>query len=185
MGGQSARRGTSAAPPRRGRRLPGGALAWVIAAVAVAGCVAGVLLATASGPGGPPPARARQFLSFTACLLTDSAGLAGSPAAQVWAGMQDASLATHAKVEYLQSYGTTEAAAQPYLASLVQRRCSMVLAVGPAQVSAVTADAGRYPAVRFVAISGGLAARGVTMVDPVTGQVRANVASLIRADVQS
>jgi basic membrane lipoprotein Med (substrate-binding protein (PBP1-ABC) superfamily) len=147
--------------------------------------VAGVLVATASGSRATPPVRARQYLAFTACLLTDSHGVAGSPAAQVWAGMQDASLTTHAKAEYLPVYGTTAAAAQPYLASLIQRRCGMVLAVGTAQVSVVTADAGRYPQVRFVAIGAAPESRGVTTVDPADGQVRASVARLISAAVQS
>jgi len=160
-------------------------IAWVAAAVIVAGCVAGGLVATASRPGASPPARARQFLAFTACLLTDSRGVAGSPAAQVWAGMQDASLATHAKVEYLPAYGTTAAAAQPYLTSLIQRSCGVVLAVGAPQVSAVTAAAGRYPSVRFVAISGAPSSRNVTMVNPATEPVRATVSRLISAAVRS
>lgn len=165
--------------------MGGGVLAWVVAAVALAGCVTGVLIAVMSGSGAASPARARQYLSFTACLLTDSRGLAGPSAAQVWAGMQDASLATDAKVEYLPVYGTTAAAAQPYVASLVQRRCGMVLAVGAAPVSAVAADAGRYPAVRFVAIGATSGSRNVTTVDPANGQVRAGVARLIRAAVRS
>lgn len=182
---QGGRRGPRPRRPRSGRRLPGGALTWAVAAaVAVAGCVAGALVATAPGRA-TPPTRARQYLAFTACLLTDSDGVAGSPAAQVWAGMQDASLTTHAKAEYLPVYGTTAASAQPYLASLIQRRCGMVLAVGTAQVSALTADAGRYPRVRFVAISAAPDSRGVTTVDPADGQVRANVARLISAAVQS
>jgi basic membrane lipoprotein Med (substrate-binding protein (PBP1-ABC) superfamily) len=183
---RGALRGSRARRPGSGRRLPGGVLTWAVAAaVAVAGCVAGVLVATASGPRATPPVRARQYLAFTACLLTDSRGVTGSPAAQVWAGMQDASLTTHAKAEYLPVYGTTAAAAQPYLASLVQRRCGMVLAVGTAQVSAVTADALRYPQVRFVAISAVRGSRGVATVDPADGQVRASVARLISAAVQS
>ena len=162
------------------------AVTWAVAAaVAVAGCVAVALVVTAPGPRATPPTRARQYLAFTACLLTDSDGVAGSPAAQVWAGMQDASLTTHAKAEYLPVYGTTAAEAQPYLASLIQRRCGMVLAVGTAPVSAVTADAGRYPQVRFVAIGAAPQSRGVTTVDPADGQVRANVARLISAAVKS
>jgi basic membrane lipoprotein Med (substrate-binding protein (PBP1-ABC) superfamily) len=183
---RGAGRGSRAGRPRTGRRLPGGPATWaVVAAVAVAGCVAGVLTATASGSRATPPVRARQYLAFTACLLTDSRGVAGSPAAQVWAGMQDASLTTHAKAEYLPVYGSTAAAAQPYLASLIQRRCGMVLAVGAAQVTAVTVDAGRYPQVRFVAISATPGSRSVTTVDPADGQVRASVARLISAAVQS
>jgi hypothetical protein len=99
--------------------------------------------------------------------------------------MRNASLATHAKVEFLPVYGTTAAAAQPYVVSLVQRSCGVVLAVGAPQVSAVTADAGRYPYVRFVAISDEPSSQDVTMVNPATGQVSATVSRLIRAAVQS
>jgi basic membrane lipoprotein Med (substrate-binding protein (PBP1-ABC) superfamily) len=157
----------------------------VAVGVVVAGSVAGLLVATASRPGASPPARARQFLAFTACLLTNSRGVAGSPAAQVWAGMQDASLATHAKVEYLPAYARTAAAAQPYLTSLIQRSCGVVLAVGAPQVSAVTANAGRYPSVQFVAISGASSSRDVTMVNPAAGQIPATVSRLIRAAVRT
>jgi hypothetical protein len=38
--------------------------------------------------------RTRPYLAFTACLLTDDQGAAGMAAGPVWAGMQDASLAT-------------------------------------------------------------------------------------------
>ncbi|MGH3190248.1 MAG: hypothetical protein ACRDPY_35980 [Streptosporangiaceae bacterium] len=53
--------------------------------------MAGVLLV--SHHGAPAPS-ARQYLGFDACLLTGSRGLTGPQAAQAWAGMQDASLAT-------------------------------------------------------------------------------------------
>lgn len=37
-----------------------------------------------------PPPRARPYLEYTACLLTDGQGLAGPLSASVWGGMQDA-----------------------------------------------------------------------------------------------
>jgi len=70
--------------------------AIVVACAAVAG-----VLAVAHDRGSAP--RARQYLAFTACLLTGSRGLAGAKGAEAWAGMQAASLATRAKVEYLQA----------------------------------------------------------------------------------
>jgi hypothetical protein len=55
----------------------------------------------------------------------------GAAAAPVWAGMQDASLATHAKVQYLQVTGeATVGNALPYLATLVQRRYAVVFGAG-------------------------------------------------------
>src|SRR5947207_16029154 len=85
------------------------------------------------------PPRARQYLAFTACLLTGADGIAGADAAPVWAGMQDASAQTRAKVEYLSvSEPATKENAEPFLASLVSRQCDVVLVVGSAQVAAAS-----------------------------------------------
>jgi len=95
----------------------------------------------------------RQYLAFTACLLTDDQGVAGPAAAPVWAGMQDASLATRAKVQFLPAVAaSTPDAVAPYLASLLQRRCDLVLAVGSAEVGAASAGAKSHPSVRFVLV---------------------------------
>jgi hypothetical protein len=91
--------------------------------------------------------RARQYLDFTACLLTDADGVTGAQAAPVWAGMQDASQATHAKVQYLSVSGPqTVENAMPFLNSLAQGHCDLVVAVGDAPVAAVRAGAGKFPA---------------------------------------
>ncbi len=151
---------------------------WVAAAAAAVVLVA--VVTWALWPSELEP-RARPYLEYTACLLTDGHGVAGQPAAQVWAGMQDASLATHAKVQYLPVVGEETAAnASPYLASLVQRQCRVVVAVGPAQVAAVVADAPKYPGVRFAVVGGGASGGNVTSVSatPPDG-VRARVSALV------
>jgi hypothetical protein len=135
-------------------------------------------------PSTPAP-RARQYLAFTACLLTDERGLAGEQAVPVWAGMQDASLASRAKVQFLPATGaTTAAGVSPYLASLVQRHCDLIVAVGTPQVAAVSADAARYPDARFVAVGGGASGANVTTVgDTSPAGVRNRVGALVRAAV--
>ena len=138
---------------------------WWVWAIAAA-LVVGGLVTWLAWPSEPPPPRARPYLEFTACLLTDEKGLAGAQAAPVWAGMQEASLATHAKVQYQQVMGeATVANAQPYLAGLLQRQCAVVFAVGPAQVGAVAAQASKYPGVRFVVVGGSASGANVTVVD--------------------
>jgi hypothetical protein len=157
----------------------------VLVGVAVAASVG--LLTWMPWPAGPPAPRTRPYLGFTACLLTDGQGVAGPAAAPVWAGMQDASLATRAKVQYLAVAGeATVGNARPYLAGLVQRHCGLLLVTGPAQIAAVAADAGRYPSARFVTVGGGASTPNVTVVDATTAvAVQCRVAALVAAAVHA
>ncbi len=166
--------GRAAAPWRRlgtrGRVVTAGAVAVAAAAAVTAALLAG---------GGPQP-RARQYLAFTACLLTGPGGLADARAANAWAGLEKASLATRAKVQYLPvESGTTAAAAAPYLASLTTRHCSVVVAVGTAQVGAVAAAAARYRSVRFAVIGGGAAGPNVTAATGDAASVRSAIDALV------
>ena len=133
-----------------------------------------------------PAASARQYLDASACLLTGAQGVTGGPQAAAWLGTEDASLATHARVQYLAVRGpATKANALPYLASLLQRRCDVVIAVGSAQAAAAVAEAGRFPSVRFITVgapdgpAGPVA--GVTTVAAPAGQVRAAVNEAVAA----
>jgi hypothetical protein len=160
---------------------------WAGAAVVVLGALV-VWLVWPDKREAPP--RARPYLEYTACLLTDAQGVAGAAAAPVWAGMQDASLATHAKVQYLPVVGEASVGnALPYLATLVQRRCAVVFAVGPAQVAAVAADAAKHPEVRFVVAAGSGAGSpsgaNVTSIDSSEpAQVRGQADRLLRDAVR-
>jgi hypothetical protein len=141
----------------------------------------GLVVAWLAWPEEPEPPRARPYLEYTACLLTDGQGLAGSTAGSVWAGMQDASLATHAKVQYLAVPGeATVGNALPYLSGLVQRRCSVVFAVGAAQADAVRVDAPKYPKVRFVVLDGAARGANITALTGLSGdQLHARVRVLL------
>jgi len=158
---------------RRGRVLS----ASVTAIAVVAVCLVLILVAVSA-----PPPRARQYLAFTACMLTDSSGVAGASAAPAWAGMEDASLATHAKVEYQPVMsGSTEAAAQPVLASLVVQQCRVIVAAGQAPVAAVMADARQYRSVKFAVIA--TTTTGVTQADRPNVTVVAGSARAVRSAV--
>ncbi|MGD0608755.1 MAG: hypothetical protein ABSA53_34875, partial [Streptosporangiaceae bacterium] len=110
----------------------------------------------------------------------------GPQAAQAWAGMQDASLATRAKVEYLSAMGPqTTAATLPFLASLVQRNCNVIIAVGRAPLAAVSQDAPHYQAVRFVAVGGQASTGNVTMVSTTGPPIKAAVDRLVTSAVQA
>jgi basic membrane lipoprotein Med (substrate-binding protein (PBP1-ABC) superfamily) len=95
-------------------------------------------------------------------------------------------MATRAKVEYLPAMGPqTTAAALPFLASLVQRECNVIIAVGRAPLAAVSQDAARYQAVRFVAVGGQLSTRNVTVVSTTGAPIRTAVDRLVTSAVQA
>jgi len=130
----------------------------------------------------PTPPRARQYVDFDACLLTSSKGVAGDQAAQVWAGLQDASAATAVRVSFLPVVGQqTQANASPYLAGLVARKCRLILAVDAAPVAAVGADAARYPSVHFIVVGGPSTAANVRSI-PSGGDMRGTVRSTVVAE---
>lgn len=116
---------------------------------------AGIILLV-NGNSQQAPVRARQYAASQACLLTDSRGITSPQAATVWAGMEDASLATHAKVTYLSTFGPATAAnAIPYANSLIQEHCDVVLAVGAPQTGALWQLAPHTPKAYFVIVGSG------------------------------
>ena len=145
-------------------RLPGRlvllGLGTAVAGVGIGLAVSGGPLPWSSGGRALPPARARVYESVDACLLTGSQGLADPDASQAWAGMQDASKATSARVSYLAVTGpATQAQAAPFAGTLLVRGCKVVAASGTAERAAVLADAARFGSVPFVVEGAALAAR--------------------------
>ncbi|MCM2418126.1 BMP family ABC transporter substrate-binding protein [Streptomyces sp. RKAG293] len=150
---------------------------WVLVssgAVAVAVAVTAVLIASLSGGAGDrqlPPSRAREYSAQQACLLTPAQGLADAAVKPVWAGMQGASATTKAQVSYLAVAGEQTAAnAAPYLAALAARHCNVVLTVGAAPAGAVTVDAARFPATRFLVVGDHAVGANVSAVVPGSGE---------------
>lgn len=164
---------------------------WLGAALALAAGAVGLTVWATGGGGTAPASRARAYTSTQACLLTDASGVSAAPAAQVWAGMEDASLRTHAKVSYLAvSSPATSANALTFLGSLLVRNCDVVVATGSPEQAAVRAEAPKYPGVRFVLAGteegqGPVAAGNVAVASAgQSGQsgLRGAVAGLVEAD---
>lgn len=153
--------------------------ARLLTAVAGVGGVAVALLVWSlwpSAPSAPGAERVRQYSDVRACLLTGPDGVAGPVAAAAWAGMRGASASSRAMVSYLPVPGPASTrAAVPYLASLVQRQCSVIVAVGRPQVAAAASQAARYGRVRFIVITPGRAGPGVVLV-PSTPAARVHAA---------
>ena len=173
------------------KRLPG---RWVLLGLCAAVAGVGVGLAASDAPlpwssGGQaaPPVRARVYENVDACLLTGARGLADPTAAQVWAGMEDASKATSARVSYLSVTGPdTAAEATPYAGSLLVQGCKVVVASGAAERAAALAEASRFGSVRFIVAGAatGSPSNVTALVFTPTG-LRAGVASAVEAGVHS
>lgn len=156
---------------------------WMVAAAGavVVGVVALVVWWPSGGDDGLPPARSRVYADFSACLLTGGQGLASPGAAPVWAGLQDASGDTGVKVSYLAAAGpATEANYLPYLNSLVQRRCEVVVTAGEPGVTVAAAQAPAHPAIRFVTVGGSAPAPANVSPVRVSEHVRDDVAGVVR-----
>lgn len=153
------------------------------AGAAVCGVAIGLVvwLFWPSAPPVPGADRVRQYTNVRACLLTGAGGVADPVAAAAWAGLRGASASSLAMVSYLPVPGpASKAAAVPYLASLVQRQCSVIIAVGSAQVAAATSQAARYRRVRFIVITPGRAGPGVVGISSTPpAQVRAAVSAAV------
>jgi hypothetical protein len=175
-------RGSAWTKPVAGRRLPGGRGRWLVGGGVVVVLVAG-LLAWVLWPDGRPDPRSRVYTEATACLLTPAAGVVDKQAAPVWAGMQQASLATRGKVQYLEVDGPqTSAQAATYLATLARSKCDLILTVGDAQNAALGRAAASYPSMRFIAVGEAEARANVSVLD---GSVPDRVAETVRTAVSA
>jgi basic membrane lipoprotein Med (substrate-binding protein (PBP1-ABC) superfamily) len=94
--------------------------------------------------------------------------------------MEQASLATHAKVSYLAVMGPqTEGNALSFLGSLLDRHCGLVLAAGQPERDAIAAQARQYPSVTFAVVGGIATAKNMTVLSGNTAAVRAAAASTV------
>jgi basic membrane lipoprotein Med (substrate-binding protein (PBP1-ABC) superfamily) len=95
--------------------------------------------------------------------------------------MQDASLATRAKVSYLAVTGPqTVGNAVPYTNTLLARQCNVVVvAVGQSQVDAIYQTAPSHPGAKFVVVGGQSVANVTALPAGPAAEVRSSVANLI------
>jgi basic membrane lipoprotein Med (substrate-binding protein (PBP1-ABC) superfamily) len=162
---------------------------WAIVAVCLgAGVIlAAVLWPSSSGGRDLPPTRARVYAAWRACMVTGASGLSDPQAASVWAGMEQASAKTSAKVSYLTVAGQDTAGnARTYVATAAGEQCSLVIAVGGSQTQAVVAVARQFPRTRFAAVGqvgGGSNVSQITASSP--GGLAAATAATVETAYQS
>jgi hypothetical protein len=158
---------------------------WLVGSLAAAALViaAFVFWPKPTRPAEPP--RARAYLQYTACLLTGERGVSDPVAGPVWAGLQDASLATHAKVQYLAIVGPqTVDNGLTFLNNLAQTNCDLIFAAGDTPLATVEKGAAKFPHTRFLPV--GLVQPG-TNITPIAGhtpeEVRAAVSTALTTAV--
>jgi hypothetical protein len=125
------------------------------------GAIAGLaaILAVVAWVAWPPPTpkdppRAREHRDFDMCILTDNQGLRSAPAAKTWAALQEVSKRTTVRLSYLTVSGEqTEERAKQFLATQVQQRCIIIVAVGQTQTAAANAVKSTYPQVSFLSVN--------------------------------
>jgi basic membrane lipoprotein Med (substrate-binding protein (PBP1-ABC) superfamily) len=138
---------------------------WLLTCAGVVLLVGIGLFAWLSTSDRTPPPRAVVYTDFQACLLTGPQGLTDPTAATVWSGMQDASTATRAKVSYLAvAEPDTAGAVSPYVATLVQRKCNIVLTTDAIAADAIAQAATQHANVRFATVSGSAGSGQVTTI---------------------
>lgn len=145
------------------------------------GVTTAALLSWLLWPSAEPAPRERQYQATTACLLTDDKGVTGEPASTVWAGMQEASLASHIKVQYLAVHGPqTMANALTYFNTLGVQNCTMILAAGPTPVDAMVHGHAQFPDIAHVAVGGDATDPKITAIPSVPGaQIRPEVTKVV------
>src|ERR1700741_4589429 len=98
--------------------------------------------------------------------------------------MQDASTATRAKVSYLAVTGPqTEGNALPYVNTLLQRQCSLIIGVGEPEVDAVESAAKNHPAARFAVVGGTPGDNVQTVPTDSTTSTRSSISTVIKNSV--
>lgn len=152
---------------------------WWIGGAGCAALVVGVVALWPADQAPKLPVRARQYTDVRACLLTDEHGLAGDAAKPVWAGMRDASMKTRVQVSWLSVPApVTVGSAVPFANTLLEQKCSMVLAASQVSGEALERIAGANPKVRFVVVGSANAAPNLTVL-PADSGVRAAVAKVV------
>jgi basic membrane lipoprotein Med (substrate-binding protein (PBP1-ABC) superfamily) len=157
----------------------------LLAVVAVGGLGVGVWLGAASylpgGPVGEPintVARERTLSPISACLLTDAGGVGRKPAADVWAGLQDAAADAKARATFLPLLGAGSPADQ--VNAMIAQGCNLIAAVGNKPQTAVQNAAGANPGVHFV-VAGSTAGEHVDTFAPTRDGARAMATRTFRA----
>jgi hypothetical protein len=170
--------GSAAAARRRRLLIRGGISALVVLAVAVPS-------AWFFWPRSQPVVLERVYHG-DACMLTGSAGINTPTSSAAWAGVRAGATKRGARASFFTVSGPqTQAQARPMLASLLQRKCSVIVAVGSVPAAVARAGASKASSVTFVLVEDGAATSAGSNVLTVATADRPALTSTITADVSA
>jgi basic membrane lipoprotein Med (substrate-binding protein (PBP1-ABC) superfamily) len=114
------------------------------------GLLAWLVSALLAGPGTPKIVANNISRNFRACLVNDQRD--ASMAQPVWSSVQKAASGAAINAQHIQVPKGGTAASLPYVNSLVQRGCGLIISAGPHLHEVLTTVARNNPHQRFIAI---------------------------------
>ncbi|MFJ5535172.1 BMP family ABC transporter substrate-binding protein [Streptomyces sp. NPDC093261] len=119
-----------------------------VGALVAAGLLVWLAVALLTGPGTPKIVANNISRNFRACLINGQQD--ASMAQPVWSSLQKAASGAAVNAQHIQVPKGSTAASLPYVNSLVQRRCGLIISVGPELHDAVATAARHNPHQRFI-----------------------------------
>ncbi|MFF3920171.1 hypothetical protein ACFYZB_43505 [Streptomyces sp. NPDC001852] len=117
-------------------------------ALVATGLLAWLAVALLTGPQTPKIVANNISRNFRACLVNDQQD--ATMAQPVWSSLQNAASGAAINAQRIQVPKGSTAASLPYVNSLVQRKCGLIISVGPGLHEAVATAAQHNPHQRFI-----------------------------------
>lgn len=112
--------------------------------------LAWLTIALSAGPRTPKIVANNISRNFRACLINDQQD--ASAAWPVWSALQKAASGAAINAQRIQVPKSSASAPLPYVNSLMQRNCGLIISVGPHLHDAVTTAAQHNPHQRFITV---------------------------------
>ncbi|MEU3535742.1 BMP family ABC transporter substrate-binding protein [Streptomyces murinus] len=140
-------------------------LAAAAGALAVIGLLAWLALTLPTGPRAPKVVANNISRNFRTCLINSQRD--ASVAQTVWSALQKGADSAAINAQHITiPRSSTTARALPYVNSLVQHHCGLVVSVGPSLHDAVTTAARNNPHQKFIAIGASIELPNVQTFSP-------------------
>ena len=136
-----------------------------------------------------PPARTRTTIDFTACLLTQPAGIdSSSSSAAAWRGILQAQTSTDLRAQFL-AVTAPDTASDAAIAvnTLALRKCDLIVSATPVETAAINSRAPEFPNSRFLIITTAVPSAtrpNVINVTAETQQIAARLAPIVEQDAK-